>query len=246
MGSLNLLVLVIAICLIVLGVLTFISARSSAQLTDRQANATHEEYVEEYAGQVLVKGIDSHLKVARDRADSPETTMWVMTSILDQLTANAIESASSYDGEVTCDSSVVPREEIATLMGIDPAIAVEDATSMGIAAPEEAIVDEATIAEGTSSQEEGRSDASQIRRLVTIEESGSDSDDSASAKDAYMDSLLEEIDECAGAINAVFSTRDGKNLHCVIAINRDGTYKILKWQSSRTWNNSRSETLWLG
>lgn len=57
MGSLNLLVLVIALCLVVLSVLALVSANMMASFTDRQEESTTQYYVQETAGQSFLVAV---------------------------------------------------------------------------------------------------------------------------------------------------------------------------------------------
>lgn len=57
MGSLNLLVLVIALCLVVLSVLALVSANMMASFTDRQDESTTQYYVQETAGQSFLVAV---------------------------------------------------------------------------------------------------------------------------------------------------------------------------------------------
>ncbi len=65
MGSLNLLVLVIALCLAVMGVLSVVTAQASANLSARQAETSQELYAEESAAQYILSEVDGILANVR-------------------------------------------------------------------------------------------------------------------------------------------------------------------------------------
>ncbi len=65
MGSLNLLVLVIALCLAVMGVLSVVTAQASGNLSARQAETSQELYAEESAAQYMLSEVDGILANVR-------------------------------------------------------------------------------------------------------------------------------------------------------------------------------------
>ena len=52
---------------------------------------------------------------------------------------------------------------------------------------------------------------------------------------------------CVGGISATFSTESGRILNCLIGVRDDGTYVIVRWQSSRSWGSEdAADAIWLG
>jgi len=128
MGSLNLLVLVIALCLAVMGVLSVVTAQASGNLSARQAETSQEFYAEESAAQYMLSEVDgilanvrqSHVRSSRmtgtisdasericSAAEELETSKAVgLTASLETFTPNSASSSkASGQSGITLDDS---------------------------------------------------------------------------------------------------------------------------------------------
>lgn len=112
-GPISVLTLITVICIAVLAVLAISTANATKVLTDRQAAATTEMYVDEAAAQTFVAEVDARLAGVRssgggaaDAARAVANDLSDMCSSVHDASDGAVEVAASVDGtSVTADFS---------------------------------------------------------------------------------------------------------------------------------------------
>ena len=102
-GPISLFTLIIVICLAVLAVLTFATANATAIMTQRQATATSELYLDEQAAQQFVAGLSDQLQQVRTQGGSGEDAAQAVEAGLVELRDMAQDST---DGQVSVTASV--------------------------------------------------------------------------------------------------------------------------------------------
>ncbi len=95
MGSLNLLVLVIALCLAVMGVLSVVTAQASGNLSARQAETSQDLYAEESAAQYMLSEVDSILANVRQGHVRPSRIIGTISDASQRICTAAEELEAS-------------------------------------------------------------------------------------------------------------------------------------------------------
>lgn len=178
MGSLNILVLVIAISLAVLSVLTFVSAHADQALSDRHGSMAQDTYLEERAGQCFLASLDETLQPLQHMGYAPDDYAFTLQMQLDRIEA-----------------------ELMTLMGPD---GLEGLTY------DAAVLTVPQMQEGLG-----------LTMVSTESQAASD--------------LLDMSNGCVCGIRASFLSPEGRILDCIVGINTDGTYAVLSWNMTKTW-----------
>ena len=106
-GPLSVFTLIVVICMAVLAVLAFSTANASLTMTQRQAEATTEMYLDESAAQQFVAGIDDALAPVREADGTGSEGVNAVRGALVSL-RDAAQDASG--GRVTAVASVVDNE----------------------------------------------------------------------------------------------------------------------------------------
>ncbi len=120
MGALNLLVLVIALCLMVLSVLSLVTARADSALVDRREMTVEETYAEEMAGQNFLRLMDKKLASSREIGIATDTLVSTMEAAVPLLANDAVGYIKEWypDVQLDAEGSVIGKEEIAEAMGV--------------------------------------------------------------------------------------------------------------------------------
>lgn len=218
MGILNILVLVIAISLAVLGVLSLVTARAQVNLSAKQSESLQETYAEEVAGQSFLQLLDGRLAYSKQQGELSSGLIYVMNLATPVIVEDAIEDAK----KVYPDIDITAGFEVLDQNGLYKAMAVP----MGGSAQQETIDLQSDVAGMTSVE------------TAIVQSAGTST---------YVDSLAEVLKEMVFGIEVNFSTATGKDLSCVVGVRADGSYTILKWETARYWlEDSQGETLWMG
>ena len=107
-GPISVFALIIIICMAVMAVLTISTAHASLILSQRQAQATHELYLDETAAQTFVAEMDDHLEEARSSASSAagaagarniETNLVAIRDRARNATDDEVEIVASMNGQ---------------------------------------------------------------------------------------------------------------------------------------------------
>ena len=93
-GSISVFALVVIICLAVLAVLAFSTANASLLMSERQATATSELYLDERAAQEFVAGIDDVLAGIREKDETPAGS--VVIEIVRDERGNAVYDENGF------------------------------------------------------------------------------------------------------------------------------------------------------
>ena len=93
-GSISVFALVVIICLAVLAVLAFSTANASLLMSERQATATSELYLDERAAQEFVAGIDDVLAGIREKDEKPSGS--VVIEIVRDERGNAVYDENGF------------------------------------------------------------------------------------------------------------------------------------------------------
>ena len=102
-GPISLITLIIVICMAVLGVLAASTSHATQTISERQANASQQMYLNEKAGQELVADIDAVLVNQRAAGASATRAAAAVESELDTICQAARDTAG---GRVDCTANV--------------------------------------------------------------------------------------------------------------------------------------------
>ncbi len=102
-GPISLFTLIIVICLAVLAVLTFATANATSIMSQRQATATTELYLDEQAAQVFMAGVSDQLGEVRSQGG---TGADAAQAVEDSLVSLRDEAQESTAGAVTVTAAV--------------------------------------------------------------------------------------------------------------------------------------------
>ena len=102
-GPISVFTLIIVICLAVLAVLAFTSANATLVMTQRQATATSELYLDEAAAQQFVAGVDDELSTVRTAGGTGADAVQAVQRALPALTEAA---RASSGGRVSVSASM--------------------------------------------------------------------------------------------------------------------------------------------
>lgn len=96
-GPISIITLIIVICMAVLAVLSISTAHATMSISERQAEATKELYLNECAGQELIASIDDVLSDVRASGGNSSDGCKAIEATLDEISDNAREAA---DGQI--------------------------------------------------------------------------------------------------------------------------------------------------
>lgn len=96
-GSISVFALVVIICLAVLAVLSFSTANASLTMSQRQATATSELYLDERAAQEFLAGVDGILSATREGEMAKAVNAQTANDILMQLNSGASAAKDGSD-----------------------------------------------------------------------------------------------------------------------------------------------------
>ena len=102
-GPISVFTLIIVVCLAVLAVLAFTSANATLVMTQRQATATSELYLDEAAAQQFVAGVDDELSTVRTAGGTNVDAVQAVQRALPALTEAA---RGSSGGRVSVSASM--------------------------------------------------------------------------------------------------------------------------------------------
>lgn len=224
-GPMSLFTLIVVICMAVLAVLTLSTANATYVMTNRQATATTELYLDEAAAQEFVAGISDVLASARTDASLDD---------------------EDGEGDEALYESVIDEDA-----DVDDA-AVDDADDVGDADEAEAVEsdgeddadgEDAEDADAIESETATASSAKKPARLV--EDSLINLRDqvqaSSNGRVAVTASMVDS------AVHAEFSCENGRVLSIVVTIRDDATFRIDKWKMTAVQNEEPSSgNLWTG
>lgn len=115
MGALNLLVLIIALCLVVLSVLALVSANSMSSFTGKQEASATEYYTQEIAGQSFLASLDSAWSDFAEDGEH-EISQTTIDGILDAALVRATVMSAGI--EITGSAELIKPAEMYQQMGI--------------------------------------------------------------------------------------------------------------------------------
>lgn len=106
-GPISLFTLIIVICLAVLAVLAFSTANATYTMTQRQAEATTELYLDEAAAQEFMAGVADELATVRDGGGTGEEALTAVRTALPKLTSQV---RKSFDDQVQVKTRMVDND----------------------------------------------------------------------------------------------------------------------------------------
>lgn len=273
MGVLNLLVLVIALGLMVLCVLSLVTARADNTLSLRQVQSSQESYAQEMAGQDFLKAIDSRLASSRNAGTATDGLISALNLAAPMLAEDSAGYAMEHyaDIEVSGVAETLTKQELMEQMKLisytgqaqqSTQSALEDTSTEIIDDGPGGMIIEAPVTfdvSGSDGQGEAsgaddagvadvlQSDDGQQVEGVVVMEGHPGTLLSSDSSEEYFARLNNVVDGCVAGISANFSSPSGRNLNCLIGIRDDATYVVLKWQSVKSWYpDAQEEVLWMG
>ena len=208
-GSVSVFALVVIICLAVLAVLAFSTANASLTLTQRQAVATTELYLDETAAQEFLGGMDSILASVRT-ADA--------TSQAD----SQIEFERNEWGNVAYDKN-----------GLVVVVETEAGNGSGSAAGADAPAAGKSTASAAADAKQGAQTAGAAGAAAVAQALP---DLCASAREITNGQVTATAQAFDNRIKAEFSCENGRTLNIVVTIRNNGTYRIDRWKMSAVQN----------
>lgn len=200
MGALNLLVLVIALSLSVLGVLSLVTANADDALAQRHADATTQAYANDVSGQEFMMLLDARLVSSRNAGEVTDGLVSTLRIAVQQMAESAVEKSAEVYPDVAIEavSDVLDTAELASQMKVPSLYSSADAETLALLSD-------------------------------------------------YQIELMKALDNCVVGVSAEFTTETGHNLYCLIGINSNATYTVLKWESTKLWyGDQKEEVLWMG
>lgn len=271
MGSLNLLVLVIALSLTVLSVLTLVTAQANMSLADKQAESINDTYAQEIAGQHFLASLDKRLqpsKAAGSIAVGLNSSLKV--SVQDFANEACGKASEVYpDVELSSTAQMLTVKELYTKARIAldlrynldddelfqelvSGIASSGSASSGNINGEEIIDDNLSGGMGaggkTNDDEMAALDDSGKKAVVSTEVYLDDPQNDPDMHELdYYYSLAYVLQDCVSGVSLEINSSRGRTLDALIGITSDGDYVVLSWKSSKIWYaDEKKETLWMG
>lgn len=112
MGSLNLLILVIALSLAVMGVLSLVTAQASDVLSEKQAQTTKELYAEEAAAQQALADIDGILALVREGQTRSARMVSAVSEEASRICEDIEALPASQEVGITAELTALTRDEL--------------------------------------------------------------------------------------------------------------------------------------
>lgn len=266
MGSLNLLILVIAICLALLSVLSITTARAQSNLTERESLTVQETYAEECAAQYFLSCIDADLAPLRQGVIPSSRVLPTLGMMVRQYADQAVALPSVEGNGITVEAQVLSQEAMMAELRLDHVtydaegedwvidLGVEEDLSgempfYGSLPYEEIIIggiqtepEDDESSEGDEGATESEDDQDGWVPLFGLEQTTESEEDSAGS------AHLENVGlTCIGGVQLQLESQTGRLLDCIIGIRDDGTYVVLQWKALRIRGFEAEETtLWMG
>lgn len=210
-GSISVFALVVIICLAVLAVLSFSTANASLTMSQRQATATSELYLDERAAQEFLAGVDGILAATREGEMAKAVNAQTANDILMQLNS-ADSSAKAEDG----------TDDVHLARDADGNFVFDDQGYLVVEEKEDLL----------------KSRAGEVGSLAV---QNSLDELCAQARQAADGKVSVNATVNGNRIVAEFTCENGRLLTTAITVRNNGTYRIDRWKMSAVQNMEQPE-----